>query len=235
MNNQTVKSIVKFVLPISMATVLLALFYWRNQEAVMAFLDFVRDRKAVSAYLDEIGFIGPLVLMGLVGLQVLIPTLPAEPPIIAGGYAYGFLSAFLINWLATVVVTQAVFLLARRAGRPLVGKFVPDEILDKWARIVGERGTIFFLLAFVIPPVPSDIMVYVAGLSAIDAKRFFIANFFGRIPMVALFTLVGANGFSITPAFLFWLTFFGIIMVVAWWYFIVRERPSAVKVAVEQF
>jgi uncharacterized membrane protein YdjX (TVP38/TMEM64 family) len=232
MNNQNIKSLVKFVLPISLAAALLALFYRHNQDAVTAFLDFVRDREAVSAYLDQIGFIGPLVLMGLVGLQVLIPTLPAEPPIIAGGYAYGFLSAFLFNWVATVVVTQAVFLLARRAGRPLVGWFVPNEILDKWERIAGARGTVFFLLAFVIPPVPSDIMVYVAGLSAIDAKRFFVANLFGRIPMVALFTLVGANGFSITPAFLFWLTFFGIIMLVAWWYFIVRERTSAVEVAV---
>jgi uncharacterized membrane protein YdjX (TVP38/TMEM64 family) len=75
-------------------------------------------------------------------------------------------------------------------------------------------------------------MVYVAGLSTIDEKRFFVANFFGRIPMVALFTLVGANGFSITSAFIFWLTIFGIIMLIAWWYFIAREQPSAVEAPV---
>jgi uncharacterized membrane protein YdjX (TVP38/TMEM64 family) len=224
--------LVKWLAPITLILLPALLFILHNQDAVMVFLDFVRDREAVSAYLDEIGFIGPLVLMGLVGIQVLIPTLPAEPPMIAGGYAYGFVDAFLISWLATVVVTQAVFLLARWAGQPLVGKFVPEEILDKWTRIAGERGTVFFLLAFVIPPVPSDIMVYVAGLSAIDSKRFFVANLFGRIPMVALFTLVGANGFSITPTFLFWLTFLGIIMLIAWWHFIARERASVVEAAV---
>lgn len=231
MNKMSIKQLVKFGLPISAVVVISAILYWRNQDAVIAFLDFVRDRQAVSAYLDQVGFVGPLVLIGLVGIQVLIPTLPAEPPMIAGGYAYGFLRAFLLSWLVTVAATQLVFLLARRAGRPLVKWFVPGKMLNKWTRIAGERGVIFFLLAFVIPPVPSDIMVYVAGLSTIGARRFFVANFFGRIPMVALFTLVGASGFSISPAFIFWLTVCGVIMLIAWWYFILRERPSAVEAA----
>jgi len=45
--------------------------------------------------------------------------------------------------------------------------------------------------------------------------------------MVALFTLVGANGFTITPTLILGLTVIGLLMLVAWWYFIMREKPKA--------
>jgi uncharacterized membrane protein YdjX (TVP38/TMEM64 family) len=226
MNNKINTRSVRWMVTAAAIIVPLAMLLWCNQAAVWAFIDFVRDRRAVVAYLDQLGFIGPLVLMGLIGLQVLIPSLPAEPPMIAGAYAYGFTAGFLMNWVVSVVVSQAVFYLARNAGRPLVERFVPAKHLDKWTRTASEKGTIFFLLAFVIPPVPSDILIYVAGLSAIEGRRFFVANFFGRMPMIVLLTLVGAYGFRITPAMIVGITVIGVLMLVAWLYYM-RERPDA--------
>jgi len=226
MNGNNTNKPVKLIATIMAIVVPLAILLWINRDAVWAFIEFVRDRQAVVAYLDQLGFIGPLVLMGLVGLQVLIPSLPAEPPMIAGAYAYGFTAGFLMNWLVSVAVSQAVFYLARYAGRPLAERFVPAKLLDKWTRTAGEKGAVFFLLAFVIPPVPSDILIYVAGLSAIEGRRFFVANLFGRMPMIALLTLVGAYGFRITPAMIVGLTAVGALMLVAWWYYM-RERPDA--------
>jgi uncharacterized membrane protein YdjX (TVP38/TMEM64 family) len=229
MNTKDVKQILKMLAPTMAILTLSVGLVWRNQEEVLAFIAFACDRQAVIATLEKMGAIGPLVFVGLVGLQVLIPSLPSEPPMIAGAYVYGFVKGFLISWLVTVAVTQSVFTMARRTGRPLVERFVPAKTLDKWTRIASKKGTLFFLLAFVIPPVPSDIMVYVAGLSAIDQRRFFVANLFGRLPLIALFSLVGANSFSNMPLLILGLIVFGVIMLIAWWYFIVRERPGAVK------
>jgi uncharacterized membrane protein YdjX (TVP38/TMEM64 family) len=191
---------------------------------VSAFLGVVRDREAVIAHLDRLGVNGPLVLMGLIGLQVLIPSLPAEPPMMAAAYAYGFLAGFLMSWVVSVAASQAKDGLARIAGRPLVERLVPARLLDKWTRTAGERGTLFFLLAFVIPPVPSDILIYVAGLSEIEGWRFFVANLLGRMPMIILLALVGAYGFSITPVMIVGLTAVGILMLVAWLYYIREGR-----------
>lgn len=231
MKSKDVKHILKLLAPTMAIFTISAVLVWRNQEEVLAFIAFARDRQAVIATLEKFGAIGPLVFMGLVGLQVLIPSLPSEPPMIAGAYVYGFARGFLVSWLTTVAVTQAVFLMARRTGRPLVERFVPAKTLDKWTRIASKKGTLFFLLAFVIPPVPSDIMVYVAGLSAIDKRRFFVANLIGRLPLIALFSLVGASGFSNMPLLLLGLSVFGVIMLIAWWYFIIRERPGVLKAA----
>lgn len=225
MNKLTTKS-VRWIVVIAATVVALGILLWFNQDEVGSFIEFIRDRRAVVDYLDTLGIIGPLVLIGLIGLQVLIPSLPAEPPMIAGAYAYGFTAGFLMNWLASVAVSQAVFYLARYAGRPLVERLVPAKNLDRWTRTASEKGTMFFLLAFVIPPVPSDILIYVAGLSTIEGRRFFVANLFGRMPMIVLLTLVGAYGFSITPAMIVGLTVLGVLLLVAWLYY-VRECPGA--------
>jgi len=227
--NNNIKKITKSIPAIIAIVLLLTILVWFYHDALWLFINFIRDRQAVTAYIDTLGFIGPLVLMGLIGLQVLIPSLPAEPPMIAGAYAYGITAGFLMSWLVSVAVSQGVFYLARYAGRPVVERFVPARLLDKWTRSAGEKGTAFFLLAFVIPPIPSDILIYVAGLSAIDGRRFFVANFFGRMPMIVLLSLVGANGFSITPAMIVGLTVIGVLMLVAWWYFIMRERQDVTQ------
>jgi uncharacterized membrane protein YdjX (TVP38/TMEM64 family) len=223
MNSKTTK----LMITATAIVVPLAILLWFNQDAVWAFLDFVRDRNAISAFIDEIGLIGPLVLMGLIGLQILIPWIPSEPPIIAAGYAYGFASGFLMSWLVSVAATQAVYFLARFAGRPVVERFVTVKALDKWTGIASKGGTILFLIVFMNPLLPTDIMVFVAGLSAIDARRFFVANLLGRMPLVAFLTLVGSNGVRITPAVIVGLTFACVFLLVAWWYY-VRERPEAV-------
>ena len=227
MNNLNIKKYPKSVVIIAPVVFMLAILVWLNQDTFWVFIKFIGDREAVVDFLDQFGLIGPLVLSMLLGLQVLIPTLPAERLMIAGAYAYGFLGGFLISWLVAVAASQAVFYLARHAGRPFVERLVPTKLLDKWTGIASEKGMIFFLLAFVIPPIPSDIMTYVAGFSAISGRRFLVANLIGRMPMVALFTLVGATVFTITPALIIWLTVIGLLKLLAWYYFIMREKPAA--------
>jgi len=227
MKNKNTNKAVKLTVTTTAILVPLAILLWFNQDSVRAFLVFVRDRHAISAFVDEIGFIGPLVLVGLTGLQVLIPWLPSEPPIIAAGYAYGFVSGFLMSWLVSVAATQAVYYLARFAGRPVVERFVPAKSLDKWTGIASKKGTLFFLIVFMNPLLPTDIMVFVAGLSAIGSRRFLVANSVGRLPLVALLTLVGSNGFRLTPALIVGLTVVCLVLLVAWWT-LARECSDAV-------
>lgn len=83
-----------------------------------------------------------------------------------------------------------------------------------------QKGMLFFLFAFMVPIFPADVMNYVAGLSALSGRRFFVANLLGRLPGVVLMTAVGAYGFQFSLTiwlvvglasvgmFLFWRTLF---------------------------
>ena len=108
-----------------------------------------------------------------------------------------------ISLTATVLGSQLAFLLARWAGRPFVERVAPVDLLDKWYDVSAKKGLLFFMVAFMLPIFPADIMNYIAGLSSLSGRRFFLANLIGRLPGVILMTAVGAYGFQLS--FMTWL------------------------------
>ncbi|MBK8934080.1 MAG: TVP38/TMEM64 family protein [Chloroflexi bacterium] len=118
--------------------------------------------------------------------------------------------------MTTVVGSQIAFWLARRAGRPLIEKLAPVDLLNKWYDVSAEKGLLFFLFAFMLPIFPADIMNYIAGLSSLSPRRFFIANLFGRLPGVVVLTAVGAYGFQLSLNAWIGIAIAGVVMLVAW-------------------
>lgn len=191
-----------------------ALLLWFRQP-VWAFMHILGDRTAVIAYLEQFGVAGPLLLMLILVLQVVVAAIPGHALMIGGGYVYGFATAFWINLIATVGGSQGAFFLARWAGRPVVERLAPAEVLDKWNDVSIKKGLLFFLISFMIPVFPADVMNYVAGLSALSGRRFFVANLLGRLPGVVLMTAIGAYGFKLSgPVWLGILLVSGVIFAI---------------------
>lgn len=173
---------------------LLGLLGWHFQKQTLAAFAILQDQEAVSAYIQSFGMLGPLVLGLSHYLQVIIAFIPGHVFVLAGGYVYGFLPGLVLNMIFVVTASQIGFFLAKKAGRPLVGKLVDAPTLDKWQAIADKRGITFFTIAFILPVFPSDAMNFVAGLAGMDGRKFLIANFFGRLPSVTLLSFIGAYG-----------------------------------------
>ena len=193
----------------------ITLLWWCWQPAV-EFWHVAGNREAVSAYLAQFGLVGPLLLSMMLVLQVIIAALPGEAFMISGGYVYGFGLALSLSLASTVLGSQVAFFLARWAGRPVVERLVPSDTLDRWRKTSEEKGLIFFLFAFMLPVFPGDVMSYVAGMSSLSSGRFFIANFFGRLPRVAVLTAIGAYGFDLSGWVWLLVLVMAAAMLVAW-------------------
>jgi len=167
------------------------------REPVLDLLGMIRNRDAVVAYLENFGFLGPLLLLVILFLQVLVAAIPGHVFMVAGAYIYGFFPGLLLAFTGTVLSSQVAFYLARWAGRPLVTRLAPVKVLDKWDGAAEKQGAIFFMFTFMIPIFPSDVMNFVAGLSAISPRKFFLANSIGRLPGVVLMAMIGAYGFRL--------------------------------------
>lgn len=89
------------------------------------------------------------------------------------------------------------FGIGRWGGRPVVIRLAPAKIIDRWDDAANEHGQVFFLTAFLLPVFPADTMNYVAGLSSITAKKFFIAKAIGSSPSILFLTVVGAYGLEV--------------------------------------
>lgn len=219
------KNVVGRWLKWGMALAGLALLWWFWQP-VMELLRIIGDREAVSAYLAQFGLAGPLLLGLILVLQVIVAAIPGHILMISGGYVYGFGTAFCLNLAATVGGSQAAFLLARWAGRPVVERLAPAELLDKWKKVSFEKGLIFFLFGFMLPVFPADILNYVAGLSSLSSGRFFIANLLGRLPGVVVLTAIGAYGFELSGRVWLVVLAAAVVTFVAWRYGLARRNKG---------
>jgi uncharacterized membrane protein YdjX (TVP38/TMEM64 family) len=142
-------------------------------------------------------------------MQVFFAVVPGHAFMVAGGYLYGFLIGFVITQASTVLASQLAYLLARRFGRPFVMQIARANVIDKWNAMAERQGGFFFFLSFILPIFPNDLMCFIAGLSSIKPKDFFVANFLGRLPCAIFITLIGSHGVELPLHF--WI---GIILVI---------------------
>jgi uncharacterized membrane protein YdjX (TVP38/TMEM64 family) len=197
------------ILKLSALLIGAGLLFWLR-EPVGDVLRIVGDRQAVADYLAQYGLFAPLLLSVILVLQIIVAAIPGHALMVGGGYVFGFFPAFAISLTTTVLGSQLAFFLARWAGRPLVEKLAPVDALNKWHDVSARKGLFFFMFAFMLPIFPADVLNYVAGLSALSARRFFAANLIGRLPGVVVMTAVGAYGFQLSLN-----TWIGIIVVAA--------------------
>lgn len=205
------------------AAILGASFLFWFREPVMEILQVVGDREAVAAYLDQFGVLAPLLLGIILVLQVIVAAIPGHALMVGGGYVFGFAPAFVISLATTVLGSQLGFYLARWAGRPLVEKLAPVDVLDKWYDVSARKGPLFFMFAFMLPIFPADVMNYIAGLSSLSARRFFFANLIGRLPGVVLMTAIGAYGFQLSISFWIAVVIAGVVMFTTWRFLFSRK------------
>jgi uncharacterized membrane protein YdjX (TVP38/TMEM64 family) len=170
---------------------------WLGRHTFSAAPQFVSNREGFSAFVLDLGVWGPLFLALTHLVQIIIAMIPGTALAVATGYIYGFMGGFVFNLVATAIASQVAFLLARRAGRPLVSRLVSDEVIDRWLRIVHRRGAILFLIVYLLPFAPADIINYVAGLGQLSGKKFLVVNLLGRAPGLVLTTLVGSHSAEI--------------------------------------
>jgi uncharacterized membrane protein YdjX (TVP38/TMEM64 family) len=167
------------------------------------YLHVITDQKAVSAYLQGFGALGPTVLFLLLVAQVFIAVIPGHALMVTAGYVYGPLGLCVVI-TSTIIGSQAAFLIARRFGRDLIYKVTSSKVIERWDGIAKHQGILFYFFSFVLPVFPSDLMCYVAGLSTISTRRFLIANILGRTCCAVFVTLIGIYGMH--PPVWFWVS-----------------------------
>jgi uncharacterized membrane protein YdjX (TVP38/TMEM64 family) len=209
------------LLLISLITFIL-IFAFRQPLATL--WNWMGNREAVIAYVQELGVWGPALLFALLVVQVFLAIIPGQTLMVACGYLYGFWGGLFITWTSLVSGGYAAFALARRYGRPFAERWVSPETLSRWDKAAHGQGIFFFAMSLVLPVFPNDAMCYVAGLGKISPRRFLVANMIGR-------GVVGAFGSQI-PLW-GWACGIGLILTgcVGWWLkkYFTMNNVSALK------
>jgi uncharacterized membrane protein YdjX (TVP38/TMEM64 family) len=154
----------------------------------------VSDPHKFREYVLSFGPWSAVVFMFFQVLQVVIAVIPGEPVQIAGGYIFGTFWGTVYSTLGITVGYIIVFASVKLFGFPLVKKFVSEKELEKCSALINspKLETTIFLL-FLIPGIPKDILVYIAGLTPIKPVLFFIIITFARFPAMLGSSFIGAE------------------------------------------
>lgn len=195
---------VRYLKHIRTALVILALLgIWGYRVPLWNAMSMLGNPQAIIAYLQRFDSYGLVVLSLLMLAQVFVALIPGQALVLAAGYLYGAPTTILVVASTTIAGSQLAFWIARRYGRPLIYKLASPKSIDYWERIAGHLGPGFYLLTFLLPVFPSDMMCYVAGLGKVSPKGFFAANCIGRTISTVAYTLLGAYHFR--PPLWFWI------------------------------
>ena len=144
---------------------------------VTGFFSFLNP---IIEFLEELGHTG-LALYTFIEVLLIIP--PIEViyyPLIQLNPDHWYL--YLINVVVFNVMASAVgYFVGKKIGYPVLSFFSSEEILEKAKELFDKWGVMAVAIG-AFTPIPYTIVVFLAGISKMDFKKFMIAGFVGRVP-----------------------------------------------------
>jgi uncharacterized membrane protein YdjX (TVP38/TMEM64 family) len=170
------------------AVVVAALARWGGELARL-----LRDRSGLEAWLRGLGVIAPAAAVVLMALKSIVLVLPGQLVSLAIGWVFGFGVGALCTYLGMMGGSAVAMLLARRFGRPLVARIVPERSLREIDALARRRGGSFFALVFLLPFTPDDMACWALGLTPLPLGRMFVIAAGTRLPAALISAWLGAH------------------------------------------
>lgn len=126
-------------------------------------------------------------------LQVVFAPIPSQATGLLGGYLFGFWVGLGLTMLGLTIGSTLAVVAGRLLGASLVRRFIPPGLRASFDRLVGESEIWSFLFIFMLPIFPGDSVCFIAGLTRLPLRQLVLASAVGRLPGMAVLTLVGAQ------------------------------------------
>ena len=157
-------------------------------------VNIVSNTEGFRDYILSYGNTGTLVFMGFQLSHIIIPVIPGELVQIAGGYIYGTIQGTFFLLVGTVIGTIIVFCTSRIIGYPIVKIFAYSKNMDKYKFLLNSsKIELVMFILFLIPGIPKDALIYIAGLTPIKPLRFITISIVARSPGIIGSAFIGAN------------------------------------------
>jgi len=141
----------------------------------------------------DAGYLGPLVFILFQMLQVIVAPIPGQVTGIVGGYLFGTFLGATYALLGATIASICIFFIVRKLGEPIVRRFVPAKVMNRFDYLAKTKGPLAFFLVFLFPVFPDDLICFIAGLTKIPIKTLIVISVVGRLPGYVMLSYVGSS------------------------------------------
>ncbi len=151
------------------------------------------DYDDFARWTDDLGVWGPIAYIGIFAASMVFAPLPTGPAPIAAATAFGGVLAFVYTLLAGILGASLCFVIARRWGRPVMERFLPDKLVNEIDRLSRQMGLRVLFLVRLFPILGVDLISYAAGLTRLRFLPFVGVSVLASTPTLVLVSAVGAG------------------------------------------
>ncbi|WP_346938850.1 VTT domain-containing protein [uncultured Clostridium sp.] len=169
-------------------TIILVLKYLPRILELTVSLDSFRN------YIISLGSFGSVVFIFFQILQTVIAPIPGEVIQVAGGYIYGVTFGVIYSTLGLLLGAIIAFYFTRLIGTPFIKKLMNKKNSQWMADIMdSKKFSAILFIVFLVPGLPKDFLIYVAGLTPINPLKFFGILLISRFPWLLASVSIGSN------------------------------------------
>lgn len=162
----------------------IALVLWGRHTGVLDSLE------SLQAYIDSLGFWGPIGFMAASFASVMFPIIPAGLLVIAAPILFGPVEGSIYNWISVCAGSIANFWIARQVGMPLIEAMFSESTVEKYLGWTRKKGfTTAFATVIVLPLAPDDLLCYLAGTTKMKFSTYAAIILLGKIPTLLAYGL----------------------------------------------
>lgn len=154
-------------------------------------------RLAFKEAVGSMGVKGPIYVLTLQVIQMIVAVIPGEPVEMAASVCFGFKGGILLCLTGFLIGSFIIFVIVRTLGIGFIQLFFKKDKIEKiknksYFKNPAKFEAALFII-FIIPGIPKDIFLYVAGLSPVKMYRFLPLATLARLPALIISNFAGTQ------------------------------------------
>lgn len=142
------------------------------------------DPQYLREFLEPYGIYAAFILIALLLLNNILWIIPGHALGVGGGLIFGPILGIFIVMIGTTLSTLIAVLISKKWGRPAVKSMVGEKKLEKYDHFTKSTDVWPFIIMIILPVIPDDATVYLAGLTNLSTKKLVIVLSLARLPGV---------------------------------------------------
>lgn len=177
----------------------------------------------IRAIVSSFGSYAVIIYVVIQFLQVVVLPIPSSISVGAGVLLFGPFFASIYSVIGILSGSLVAFLIGKYFGYNIVKWIIGEKRLDKALKSFSGTNSFIFLVMFLLPFFPDDLLCFVAGLISIDFLSFFLVSVVSRTVTIFLYA------FSINNSLIPYNTWWGILIWCAFFIAIFISMYFAIK------